>query len=108
MARIKMHIPKAKLPFYPPCEVKCMLQNGVSTVSFSKDQIYPNGIISLLVTAGTRGVHGSSWVRLRGFFDPTHHGGSKKFQPNPSLKSILTHMGRVEPMGLTILFYYYY
>ena len=33
MARIKMHIPKAKLPFYPPCEVKCRLQNGVSTVS---------------------------------------------------------------------------
>ena len=26
-----MHIPKAKLPFYPPCEVKCRLQNGVST-----------------------------------------------------------------------------
>ena len=37
MARIKMHIPKAKLPFYPPCEVKCRLQNGVSTncASFS-------------------------------------------------------------------------
>ena len=32
MARIKMHIPKAKLPFYPPCEVKCRLQNGVSTM----------------------------------------------------------------------------
>ena len=31
MARIKMHIAKAKLPFYPSCEVKCMLQNGVST-----------------------------------------------------------------------------
>ena len=30
MARINMHIPKAKLPFYPPCEVKCRLQNGVS------------------------------------------------------------------------------
>ena len=26
-----MHITKAKLPFYPPCEVKCRLQNGVST-----------------------------------------------------------------------------
>ena len=32
MARIKMHIPKARLPFYPPCEVKCRLQNGVSTL----------------------------------------------------------------------------
>ena len=31
MAKIKMHIPKVKLPFYPPCEVKCRLQNGVST-----------------------------------------------------------------------------
>ena len=32
MARIKMHIPKAKLPFYPPYEVKYRLQNGVSTI----------------------------------------------------------------------------
>ena len=31
MDRIKMHFPKVKLPFYPPCEVKCKLQNGVST-----------------------------------------------------------------------------
>ena len=31
MARIKMHIPKAKLPFYPPYEVKYRLQNGLST-----------------------------------------------------------------------------
>ena len=26
-----MHISKVKLPFYPPCEVKCRLQNRVST-----------------------------------------------------------------------------
>ena len=45
-----------------------------------------------------RGVHGSSWVRLKGIFDPTHHGGLKNIQPNP------THMGRVEPMGWTIFF----
>ena len=31
MIRIKMHIFKAKLPFYPPSEVKCRLQNEVST-----------------------------------------------------------------------------
>ena len=31
MTRIKMHISKVKLPFYPPCEVKCKLQNKVST-----------------------------------------------------------------------------
>ena len=48
-------------------------------------------------TLAIRGVHGSGWVGLRGFFDPTHHGGSKKIQPNP------THMGRVEPMDLKIL-----
>ena len=30
MTRIKMHISKVKLPFYPPCEVKCELQNRVS------------------------------------------------------------------------------
>ena len=32
MTRIKMHISKVKLPFYPPCEVKCALQNRVSTL----------------------------------------------------------------------------
>ena len=31
MTRIKRHIFKVKLPFYPPCEVKYGLQNGVST-----------------------------------------------------------------------------
>jgi len=31
VATIKMPIFKVKLPFYPPCEVKCRLQNGVST-----------------------------------------------------------------------------
>ena len=31
MTRINMHIFKVKLPFYPPCEVKCRLQNRVST-----------------------------------------------------------------------------
>ena len=46
-----------------------------------------------------RGVHGSDWVRLREFFDPTHHG-----EPNPSYKSNPTHTGRVEPMGWTIFF----
>ena len=31
MATIKMLISKVKLPFYPQCEVKCGLQNRVST-----------------------------------------------------------------------------
>ena len=46
-----------------------------------------------------REVHGSGCVRLMGFFDPTHYGGSKKIQPNP------IHMGRVESMGLTNFFF---
>ena len=33
MTRIKIHISNVKLPFYPPCEVKYRLQNGVSTVA---------------------------------------------------------------------------
>ena len=33
MNRIKMHISKVKLPFYPPCEVKCVLQNKLSTIA---------------------------------------------------------------------------
>ena len=39
-------------------------------------------LVSLYATI--RGVHRSSWVGLRGIFDPTHHGGSKKIQPNPT------------------------
>ena len=31
MTRIKIHISNVKLPFYPPYEVKCGLQNRVST-----------------------------------------------------------------------------
>ena len=31
MATINMPISNVKLSFYPPCEVKCKLQNGVST-----------------------------------------------------------------------------
>ena len=34
MIRIKIHISNVKLPFYPPCEVKCRLQNRVSTRKF--------------------------------------------------------------------------
>ena len=33
MTKIKMHIFNVKLPFYPPCEVKCGLQNRVSTIT---------------------------------------------------------------------------
>ena len=41
MTRIKMHISKVKLPFYPPCEVKCGLRNGGSTVSIWQHRWLP-------------------------------------------------------------------
>ena len=34
MATIKMPISKVKSPFYPPCEIKCELQNGVSIPTY--------------------------------------------------------------------------
>ena len=52
-----------------------------------------------------RGVHGLDWFGLRGFFNPTYHGGSKKIQPNPTHHISPTHMGRVKPMGWTIFIY---
>ena len=36
MTRIKLYIFKVKLSFYPPCEVKYGLQNGVSTILLRK------------------------------------------------------------------------
>ena len=39
MTRIKIHISNVKLPFYPPCEVKYRLQNGVSTVASKRDSL---------------------------------------------------------------------
>ena len=60
-----------------------------------------------------RGVHGLGWVGLGGFFDPTHHGGFKKIQLNPthyrgSTQPNPTHIDWVEPMDWTIYFFYYY
>ena len=55
MARIEMHISKAKLPFYPPCEVKCRLQNGVSiwTPRNLSGKISSPGSESLVPLSGT-------------------------------------------------------
>ena len=39
---------------------------------------------------GLKGVHGSGWVELRGFFYLTHHVGLKKIQPNPTYHISLT------------------
>ena len=49
-------------------------------------------------------VHGSSWVGLRGFFDPTctMMSQKKKIQPNPTHRISpmgWVGLGRVEPMG---------
>ena len=59
---------------------------GVKIVKRKEDIFYSRAHCLLLFNSprtlailGIMGVHGSSWVRLRGFFDPTHHGGSKKF-----------------------------
>ena len=54
-------------------------------------------------------MHGSGWVGLRGFFDPTHHGGSKKIQHNPTYRISPTQptwvgLGQVELMSLTNFF----
>ena len=39
MTRIKIHISNVKLPFYPPCEVKCRLQNRVSTPQQKREEL---------------------------------------------------------------------
>ena len=53
-----------------------------------------------------KGMHGLGWVKLRKFFDPTHHGGSKKIQPNSTY-----HISSTQPnpygSGWTNFFYYY-
>ena len=45
MTKIKMHIFKVKLPFYPLCEVKCGLQNRVLTLIIPKAIFMWIGII---------------------------------------------------------------
>ena len=51
MTRIRMHISKVKLPFYPPGEVKYRLQNEVSTFMFSKF-VHPTCLIKCLGAMG--------------------------------------------------------
>ena len=51
MTKIKMHIFKVKLPFYLPCEVKCGLQNEVSS-SFKIRKIYNYNIYQRGVKQG--------------------------------------------------------
>ena len=43
VSKIKMPIFNVKLPFYPPCEVKYGLQNGVLTQSIGLEFMYSFG-----------------------------------------------------------------
>ena len=43
MATIKMFISKVKIVFYPPCEIKCGLQNGVSTTVYIIQNMWLQG-----------------------------------------------------------------
>ena len=54
MTRIKMHISKVKLPFYPPCQVKCRLQNGVLTTILGIWWLSPLGSLWLIVSGSIR------------------------------------------------------
>ena len=64
MATIKMPISKVKLPFYPSCEVKYRLQNGVSTQTSQTEAEYqrevaprpPLGTINVIFATPSNGV----------------------------------------------------
>ena len=70
-------------------------------------------IATLRLRLWLRGMHGSNWVKLREFFDPTHHGGLKKsnptqpitgVQPNPTQPTWIG-LGQVEPMGWAVFIF---
>ena len=82
------------------------MKEGPRTQTFKLGFVSCYDLKPIELCAISRGVHGSSWIGLRGFFDPIHHDGSKKIQPNPTHYINLTqlnptHMGWVEPMSLT-------
>ena len=52
-----------------------------STSNIATPNPSPKINLKLLESQQIKGVHGSSWVELRGFFNITHHGGSEKFNP---------------------------
>ena len=86
-------------------------QNGIShNFTFLKlyYRFYQVSNFTAISLVSSSGVHGSGWVGLRGFFDPTHHGGSKKIQLNPThhinpTQPTWVGLGRIKPMGLTNL-----
>ena len=80
-----------------PLVMRCLIFSMYNQTSDSISLVQNICLYILLLANNNRGVHELGWVRLRGFFDPTHHGGSKKnsTQPNPSHKSNSTQMGQV-------------
>ena len=79
------------------------MKEGPRTQTFKLGFVSWYDLKPIELCAISRGVHGSGWVELRGFFDPTHHGESKKIQPNPT-QLTWVKLGQVEPMGLTIFY----
>ena len=104
MARIKKHIPKAKLPFYSPCEVKCRLQNGMSTTPHAHTDP------KKLVRSSHWSTHAElshSILSLMVVWSPssTHSSFSAKRRPRVSFPSPVDYSSvrRHLFMGLTIL-----
>ena len=82
------------------------MKEGPRTQTFKLGFVSWYDLKPIELCAISRGVHGSSWIGLRGFFDPIHHGGSKKIQPNPTYhisptQPIWVGLGRVELMSWT-------
>ena len=105
MARIKMHISKAKLPFYPPCEVKCRLQNGVSTVKRSEarfksrqlDSVAPPSLSTPFQSAPSTSTPSSSTsdASLRNIMAQLQHMDARLDTLFPELYQVNVRVGRI-------------
>ena len=62
-----------------PIQVKQPKKKSTSNIATPNPS--PKINLKLSESQQIKGVHGSSWVELRGFFNITHHGGSEKFNP---------------------------
>ena len=82
---------------------------GVKIVKRKEDIFYLRAHCLLLFNSprtlallGIKDVHGSSWVGLRGFFDLTHYGGSKKIQPNPTQLITYVQPNPIQPIWVRL------
>ena len=100
------------------CTVLFVWLPDYKNIAFSVNvMVFMPWVRTLLVVSG-RGVHGSGWVGLRGFFDLTYHCGLKKIQPNPTqpITRIQPNPHELDWVGLNpwarhfflFFFYYYY